>query len=380
MRLVNTSSGNQSRTPELQVVDGSTSRLMDEVCLLVSHLTGASMVVIARGQPGERLLKVIGRTGTLVNEFDMHHLMAVLNPHSAPLLLSPDVRADPRLSGDPLLDMMPHVKSLIAMLVPVADTAAPTVLYVANPRKSSTQDGTLMQILSDLGAIVRDILVLRSSHTRELADLRQGMADRTVEAEGSERFNEAHNQESLQADVRAAATFLFETLVKRRGLHSRKGADYVSLRTWRLPVKKYQISALIAIKEGPSHGFVLRVADELAAHVRQAHGESVIRSVVPVPPGSSGKPDSLSIMLAEAVAKLLGAHYCNALMPVEPVPLGKSTPRKSAHLAGYRLQQPVEGPVLIIDDVASSGRHIELAINACKSPTTAVYALVWIGK
>jgi hypothetical protein len=380
LRLVEKTATKGYGEAEFMVMTGSVTVLMNEICQLISHITGASMVVVTRAGQGAKVMKVIGRVGTLATELNFQEVLSELKPGAAPMLLSADVRSDSRFQGSQQLEQMPHVKSLIATLVPTAETQATTLLYIANPRKSVLQDGTIMQVLSDICVIIRDLLSLRSSYASELEELRNSIGEESQPLGNRNQFAEAASMHSLQADARAAATFLFETLVRRRGLHSRKGADYVSLRAWRLPLKKYQISALTAIKESPSHEFVLRVADELAAYVRQAHGERVIRSVVPVPPGSSGKPESLSTMVAEAVAKLLGADYSNVLEPLGPVPPGKSTPRKSAQLMGYRLLKPLDGPVLVVDDVASSGRHIELAISACKSPSTAVYALAWISK
>ncbi len=79
---------------------------------------------------------------------------------------------------------------------------------------------------------------------------------------------------------------------------------------------------------------------------------------------------------------LAGAHpglpVAHALaMSHEP---GSSHPKTNAKRAPMRLAAPVEGPVLLVDDVATSGRHIEEASLLLRAQTAgAVLAVAWIG-
>jgi len=112
--------------------------------------------------------------------------------------------------------------------------------------------------------------------------------------------------------------------------------------------------------------------------VRLVYGEGVIAGVVPVPPGSSGDENSFSVMLAREVATELNVPCHNVLVPQGQK--GKSSPIKSANLKPYIMRHGIECPVLVIDDVATSGTHMELAVNALRQSCKAVFGVAWIGK
>lgn len=370
---------------DLKLAEGSrpkppVGKMLDEICVLVSHLTQAPTVLVAQRDPDNKRILVRGKTGTLVTEVDMSFGIPHLNPERSPVLVSPDVRSDPRFAGHPLLNLMPHLRSLMVLLIPGTDLPNRSVLKIVNPRKSAMQDAALMRALSDISILIADILHLdKASDAGE--ETQPDPAAQTAAATLSQHsaFAETFVGNTEPASLESVSAFLLETLVRKRGLHSRGGVDYVSLRTWRSTIKKYQVIGVTALKAGLPKEFICRVAQEIVASVRQSHGEQVIRSVVPVPPGSSGGSESLSTRIGAEVARQLGARYCNVLQQIGPVELGRSSPRKSARHGGYTLTGQPEGPILVVDDVASSGRHIELAVKTCKQiPGVAVYAITWV--
>jgi predicted amidophosphoribosyltransferase len=81
--------------------------------------------------------------------------------------------------------------------------------------------------------------------------------------------------------------------------------------------------------------------------------------------------------MAQAVAEALGCASAEAL--AFNAERGGSFPKKSARLQPFRVTQMVEGPVLLIDDVASSGRHLQLAHRALTNNGLNVVAMAWIG-
>ncbi len=99
--------------------------------------------------------------------------------------------------------------------------------------------------------------------------------------------------------------------------------------------------------------------------------------VVPIPCGSSGIENCLSVETARVVAEKLGIGFENVLVPA-PVKKGASHPSKSSTLQPYKLSKPISGRALIIDDVASSGKHIELAWNALSGNCSHCAAMVWV--
>ena len=329
--------------PKVSILTSAVEKVLNEICGMISHITHASTVIVAQRDPTSNTIKVRGKTGTLLTEVDMSFVIPKLHAETMPIILSRDVRSDPSLQSHPLLQLMPHIRSLMLFLIPGGEKEKRAVLKVINPRKTAFKDGELIRVLSEMSIIISDLLDMNRIG-REPADERdsiRGMLEdiqrRSNRSPGSANEVEGH-------ELNSAAAFLFETLVKKRGLHSRNAVDYVSLRTWRSTVKKYQLGALRALKLEPPKAFVSRAAAEIAASAVQTHGHSVIRSVIPVPPGSSGAKTSLSTMLAEEVARLLGAEYQNVLVPLKPAKLGKSSPHKSAEFAGYLPVQSLHGP------------------------------------
>lgn len=118
------------------------------------------------------------------------------------------------------------------------------------------------------------------------------------------------------------------------------------------------------------------MARELAEIVRRTFG-SKFDCVVPVPCGSSGRDICLSVEIGRELAKVLGCEFKNCLVTVG-AKSGASHPSKSASLKPYKLTEMAAGNVLLVDDVASSGRHLELAYQALTAAGANVNTAVWI--
>ena len=86
----------------------------------------------------------------------------------------------------------------------------------------------------------------------------------------------------------------------------------------------------------------------------------------------------MSVLLAEAIAEKLGAAFCNVIA-ADVVKKGASSPKKSAALPPFKFSGALLGPVLVVDDVATSGRHMELAQMALRVYGVPVLGMVWIG-
>lgn len=172
--------------------------------------------------------------------------------------------------------------------------------------------------------------------------------------------------------------FLLDTLVNKQKLHHRNHVSFVSVRSWRQPIKEYQISALTSLKEVAPAFLAEIIAGEIVDCARRLFGADGLKMVVPVPCGSSGRKDCLSVQLARRVADHLGLQFAEVLEPIGAIP-GKSHPKKSAQLQRFKLTGKVAGPILLVDDVATSGRHMELAISSLKRRGLPVVGLTWIG-
>jgi predicted amidophosphoribosyltransferase len=85
----------------------------------------------------------------------------------------------------------------------------------------------------------------------------------------------------------------------------------------------------------------------------------------------------LAARLAAAVAKRLNLPHIAAFADLPRT--GGSHPRGNTRRPAMQLTQPVTEPVLLIDDVATSGAHLaEAAIALKEGGAPAVLPLVWI--
>jgi hypothetical protein len=170
--------------------------------------------------------------------------------------------------------------------------------------------------------------------------------------------------------------FLDETLVPAQRLLRRNETSYVSVRRWRSSIRKHQIAALRALKSDLPDTFVAATAAELARAVRAVYGSPEACVVVPVPCGHSG-PGCFSGKLAHALAAELGVTAVDAFEPIA-VAKGSSHPRQNGARPSMRLARTVDCPVILVDDVATSGSHIDEAASLLRQSAPSVWPVVWI--
>ena len=170
--------------------------------------------------------------------------------------------------------------------------------------------------------------------------------------------------------------FLLGTLVPNQKLRRRGSTDYHTLVRWRASAKDAQIAALRALKADPPDVLVAPVADRLVEAATSLFGRGTVRAVCAVPCGHSG-PDCLSERLGGAVAARLELPFRR---PFAPLPsTGSSHPAKNARRPAMRVVKPVAEPILLIDDVATSGAHIAEAACLLRRIAPAVLPIAWIG-
>jgi hypothetical protein len=171
------------------------------------------------------------------------------------------------------------------------------------------------------------------------------------------------------------STFLLSTLPIKQRLLKRGSQSYIALRSWRKSIKDHQISALRALKSGPPDAFVETVANEMVETIRSTYGRLDHGVVVPVPCGHSGL-GCLSERLAQAVALKLDIPLVTVFecLPVK----GSSHPKTNVKRPKMRRTgAAVNGSVILIDDVATSGAHIKEAAEMM-AEASAVWPVVWI--
>ena len=173
-----------------------------------------------------------------------------------------------------------------------------------------------------------------------------------------------------------AASFLCDTLARRTTLRTRRGMSYMTLRAWRGAIKTYQVKALKALQQAPPSALVETVAADIHEAVERIFGRTAFGGVVAVPSGHSPPEQSLSARVAETVAERLGLPVIAALVVEQRAGAGRPLDNTRPPI---RVALDPGKPVLLVDDVATSGRHLEEAAALLRPGSGAVYATAWIG-
>jgi predicted amidophosphoribosyltransferase len=351
---------------------GRSSFDLDDIAELAAMLCGAPIAVVLRREVNSNQISTLARYG-FINDFHNNPGSTSLMKPGEKIVIYRDVQNTPSLKGHQIQTHIPVVNTLIAVRLTALVSQVKIILGVHNAPQTFFDDDR------EFGRFVKFVMMLQGQFEDvKDDDLVEAFHPSLPNHEEADKLSvhEALTQPTMAMDP--AAKFLFETLSHKQSLHVRNGSSYISLRTWKKQIKEHQIAALSAAKMFPPPSFIEQIADELANNAIRLYGTNSLTAVVPVPGGSSETEQSLSEKLAIIVAKKLKLP-CQFVLKPQLVAKGKSHPSKSAKLKPYELQLPVQGTVLLIDDVATSGRHIELAQSAIRSSGQDCFALCWIG-
>jgi len=337
--------------------------LLQGLCDLARHVGEAEFTAIyVKKEGGVRVLASAGMAlGSLSEAW-----WIPMNPDNQPVVLVQNVRDEPLFADHPV-HSIPGLKSMMMFPFHAPEPAGCGGLGLANMREASLDNFRVVCALSQISGLAATAF---KEHWGAAAGSDAGVRD----GEGFQESPSAHGQER---ELQPAGKFLFSTLVKRAAVRSRNGVGYVIVRGWRAAIKEHQVSALRALKTNPPSSLVLGIGEELTQAVRSVFGESHIENVVPVPCGNSECNECLSTRISANVATRLGARYVAGLKPQGGS--GGSHPRKSARLSAFEVVRRLKGVTLVVDDVVSSGRHLELAVRALRSGDKPVLAVAWIG-
>jgi len=171
--------------------------------------------------------------------------------------------------------------------------------------------------------------------------------------------------------------FLLDTLVEQRALRSRNKVSYLTVRTWRKPIKAYQIKALKALKRSDPKGGALAIGNEIIDVVSSMVGTDSFDGIIAIPCGHSTGETCLSALIADTLSARTGLPVFRAFAP-RPL-AGSSHPKSSARMPPLKLRAEPAGHYLLVDDVATSGRHLEEAVELLRSAGAEAMAIAWVG-
>ena len=155
----------------------------------------------------------------------------------------------------------------------------------------------------------------------------------------------------------------------------RNDVGWIAACAWRARAKADDIAALKRAKRELDPRLIGEAAELVSALVRQLHGEGAAAAVTCVPCGHSRRSECLGKRLAQGVAELLGLPLVQVF--ADRFCSGVSHPKEYSKLpALQQIADPVAS-MLLIDDLATSGWHVEEALTALRKLGASASAFVW---
>ncbi|MGL5735672.1 MAG: hypothetical protein ACRCYS_12465, partial [Beijerinckiaceae bacterium] len=187
----------------------------------------------------------------------------------------------------------------------------------------------------------------------------------------------ARRRPAMEDTPEPSLAFLQKTLVEKRTLRSRKNLTYLTLRSWRRPIREFQIDAMKALKANLPPAMPTVIADDMIAHISTLIGANAFKAVVPVPCGHSRQGPCLSLEIARAIGQKLSIPVIQAF---ESQPMkGSSHPKENKRRPAMLMVRTVSDSVLLVDDIATSGAHLAEAAALLRRSCTSLLAIAWIG-
>lgn len=179
-----------------------------------------------------------------------------------------------------------------------------------------------------------------------------------------------------QAHSTPLQSTLLKSMVYRPALFRRDGIRWISAYAWRARSKARGLSALKEAKRAVDPSMVAMAATSVATLIREIFGDKPVDAITCVPCGHSRRPDCFSKRLAQSVADACGLPFLQ-IFADRPC-AGTSHPKQSLSLPP--LQQIAEPPrsLILVDDVATSGVHVQESMLALRRLAVAVSTVVWI--
>lgn len=178
-------------------------------------------------------------------------------------------------------------------------------------------------------------------------------------------------------DPRSESLGVVGHTVWRPMVFSRHETSWVACRAWRWSTKQADLAVFRAVKRDRAPAVIEAAAREIALLARRLFGGLPGWTVVPMPCGNSGTEQCFGKHLARESAAALGLPFAQVFED-RLVEGGSSHPQRYARLAPLVWRDRPVGPVLLVDDLATTGLHVEQALGALRDEGLPALAMVWI--
>jgi hypothetical protein len=169
---------------------------------------------------------------------------------------------------------------------------------------------------------------------------------------------------------------IMQSLVYRPTIFRRNEMRWMSVYRWKAGCKEEGLAALKQAKRELDPKIIDEAALALAALICELFGEQPADGVTNVPCGHSRRTDCFGKRLAQAVAERLQIKFVQVFAD-RPSP-GVSHPKQFANVIPLRQINTPPQFVFVVDDLATSGQHLEEATLALRQLGVAASALAWI--
>jgi len=175
-----------------------------------------------------------------------------------------------------------------------------------------------------------------------------------------------------------AKMHLIHSLISQPKMRRRNGVCYFTVRRWRASEKPLQINLVRNIKQNRPELLMDLAGKEIISVANQIIGTKCIDAVTSIP-SSHPKKKSLSKLIGQQTAKLIQKPYIEAFNPIN-ARWNSSHPKNNIHREKITLKHPLNGYILLVDDIATSGSHIEEAVKLLRPKAELIISIAWIGQ
>jgi hypothetical protein len=169
---------------------------------------------------------------------------------------------------------------------------------------------------------------------------------------------------------------VMNSLIYRPTIFQRNEIRWISVFNWRAGSKITGLAALKRAKRELDRQVIAEAAVAVAALAVQLFGDQPADGVTNVPCGHSCRPDCFGKRLAQSVADNLEIPFVQ--MFADRPRTGVSHPKRSANVTPLRRIGSPPGSLLLVDDLATSGQHLEESTLALRKLGVPVSAMAWI--
>jgi hypothetical protein len=165
-------------------------------------------------------------------------------------------------------------------------------------------------------------------------------------------------------------------LAYRPALYRRNAVAWCSVRAWRTDAKRVDILRLKLCKRELDPSVITAAAAEISLQLRLLFGSLTGWLATSIACGHSRRPDCFGKQLGRAVAGELGLAFAEVFE--DRFVAGVSHPKEFRNLPPLVWRAKPTSPTLVVDDLATSGMHIEEALGLIRGLGLASFGAVWI--